>query len=144
MLFFHIFSLSLIFLIALKNINNGIVCFILGICIYKVCPLPLFFVAIVILICFGDIHFRSGTDFISANQLHLLLFFVITLLFVTTITAQNQTGKYFTDENGVAIRGFDFVSYFTDYKAVKGSSDFSLNYDGAIFYFTSEDHKTMF
>ena len=37
-------------------------------------PKPLFLLAIIISICFGEMHLKSGTDLISANQLHLVVF----------------------------------------------------------------------
>ena len=46
-----------------------------GIWTYIGHPNPLFLFAIITLICFGEIHLKSGTDLISAVQTHLLLFF---------------------------------------------------------------------
>ena len=50
-------------------------CFTLGIFIYMAFPNPLFFVATIISICLGEIHLKSGMDFISAYQLHFVVFF---------------------------------------------------------------------
>ncbi len=61
-----------------------------------------------------------------------------------SVLAQNNQDKYFAGESGVAIKGYDVVAYFTDYKAVKGKSDYSVKYDGVTFYFASEEHKNMF
>ena len=44
-----------------------------GICKYKQGPI-LFLLYIIIFICFGDIHLFLGTHFISACQVHLLVF----------------------------------------------------------------------
>lgn len=51
----------------------------------------------------------------------------------------NNTNKY-----GVIMDGYDPVAYFTDKKAVKGSSQFSARYNGGIYYFTSQEHAEQF
>ncbi len=68
-------------------------------------------------------------------------------LLILTIMGNTMESKaqsiYHNDEN-VAINGYDVVNYFTDSKAVKGSSDYSTSYKGSTFYFLSEDHKKAF
>jgi len=44
----------------------------------------------------------------------------------------------------VAIQGYDVVSYFTDGKAVKGSSEISLPFDESKWQFANTSHKEMF
>src|SRR5262245_12895164 len=44
----------------------------------------------------------------------------------------------------VAIQGYDVVSYFTDGKPVKGSSDISLPFDESKWQFANTSHKEMF
>jgi len=44
----------------------------------------------------------------------------------------------------VAIKGYDPVAYFTEQRAVKGTEDFSHNWLGAEWNFTSEKHKKLF
>lgn len=46
--------------------------------------------------------------------------------------------------NHIAIQGYDVVSYFTDGKPVKGSSDISLSYDDSQWQFANASHKEMF
>lgn len=77
------------------------------------------------------------------RKLKSLFLLFIVVMFSFAVNAQNQ-GKYFTDKNGVAIKGYDVVAYFTDYKAVEGSEKHSLKYDGVTFYFANEEHKNMF
>jgi YHS domain-containing protein len=48
------------------------------------------------------------------------------------------------DSRGVAIGGYDPVAYFTQGKAVKGSEDFSRQWMGATWHFTSREHLEMF
>jgi YHS domain-containing protein len=44
----------------------------------------------------------------------------------------------------VAIKGYDSVAYFTKQHAIKGSEDFSYDWLGARWIFSSEKHKIMF
>src|SRR6266446_3408152 len=45
--------------------------------------------------------------------------------------------KVNVDSNGVILKGYDPVAYFTQNKAVKGSSKYQSTYQGAIYYFSS-------
>jgi YHS domain-containing protein len=47
-------------------------------------------------------------------------------------------------KDGVAINGYDVISYFVEKRATKGSAQFSVNYKGARFYFSSEKHRDIF
>jgi YHS domain-containing protein len=49
-----------------------------------------------------------------------------------------------TDKNGVILQGFDAVSYFTDSKAQQGDAKYEARYNGATYWFSSDDHATMF
>lgn len=48
------------------------------------------------------------------------------------------------DENGNILQGYDAVAYFTDGKAVKGYPKFEARYNGATYWFVSEQHANMF
>ena len=48
------------------------------------------------------------------------------------------------DENGAAIKGYDAVSYFTEMKPMIGKSDFSYEWNGAKWQFTSEKNLDLF
>jgi YHS domain-containing protein len=48
------------------------------------------------------------------------------------------------DSTHVAVQGYDVVAYFTEGKAVKGSSSYELPFDDATWQFASEPHKEMF
>lgn len=43
-----------------------------------------------------------------------------------------------------AIKGYDTVAYFTESKPVKGSEDFSFNYKGATWLFSSAENLALF
>jgi len=47
-------------------------------------------------------------------------------------------------ENGVAVKGYDVVAYFTEEKPVKGSSERTVEYQDATFHFSSEANKKKF
>ncbi len=44
----------------------------------------------------------------------------------------------------VAVSGYDTVAFFTDSKPVNGSPFISAEYQGATYFFASEDHKKLF
>jgi YHS domain-containing protein len=54
-----------------------------------------------------------------------------------------QHGKVFA-ENGLAIRGYDPVAYFTDGRPVEGRPEFAATLDGATWRFASAEHKAAF
>jgi hypothetical protein len=45
---------------------------------------------------------------------------------------------------GVAIKGYDPVAYFTDHKPVKGSKEFSFEWQGANWRFATAEHRDLF
>ncbi|MCE7999939.1 MAG: YHS domain-containing protein [Rhodobiaceae bacterium] len=47
-------------------------------------------------------------------------------------------------ENGVAIRGTDAVAYFTQAKPVQGKAEFSVQYEGATWHFSSAENRETF
>ncbi len=66
--------------------------------------------------------------------------FVATLLFTTLIFALEPVFNQF----GSAIRGYDPVAYFKESKAVRGYSQFSFNWNGATWYFSSAENRDDF
>src|SRR5258706_6716442 len=75
---------------------------------------------------------------------------LLTAFFLTTITgsfAQDATAlnkKHFNLDDGIAIKGYDPVSYFTAGKAVKGSKAMAVYSQGATYYFSSVANKELF
>ena len=45
---------------------------------------------------------------------------------------------------GQTLKGYDPVAYFVDDHPVKGSSAFSFQFDDAVYYFASAEHREMF
>ena len=78
---------------------------------------------------------------INPKQVNVLVFSLG--LFAATSIAQGgeiNTG-YFGE---VAIKGYDPVAYFTEEKAMQGSKDISHRWLGAVWNFSSEEHKSLF
>ena len=74
------------------------------------------------------------------------LFAGISLLTISA-SAQDATGlrkKHFNLDNGIAISGYDPVSYFTQHKAVKGNKDMAVYHQGVTYYFSSTANKEAF
>ena len=48
------------------------------------------------------------------------------------------------DSEGVTLKGYDTVAYFTDGKPVEGKKEFQHEWHGAKWLFASEEHLNMF
>lgn len=46
--------------------------------------------------------------------------------------------------SNAAVSGYDTVAFFTDAKAVNGSPFISAEYEGATYFFATEEHKSLF
>jgi YHS domain-containing protein len=64
-------------------------------------------------------------------------------LFISGVTVFAQNVEPIGKDK-VANGGYDFVSYFTDNKAVKGSSKFTHEINGVKYQFASAEHKDFF
>ena len=70
-------------------------------------------------------------------------FLLFAALFALAMTAGAQT-LVNTDRSGLALQGYDPVSYFTDNAATEGSADITSTSGGATYRFASAEHKQMF
>lgn len=72
---------------------------------------------------------------------------IVTVYFIffrePTFAAKNGYLNNINDK-GVVIEGYDPVAYFTDNKPVKGDSNFTAMYNGAIYWFVSAEHQSLF
>ncbi|HVZ25902.1 MAG TPA: YHS domain-containing (seleno)protein [Sediminibacterium sp.] len=78
-----------------------------------------------------------------------LFFFLLALtgtLACTQAIGQSDLRKksFNLDKSGLAIGGYDPVAYFTENKAVKGNKDLAVFYEGALYYFSSQQNKEAF
>ncbi len=55
-----------------------------------------------------------------------------------------MASDYYTGRGDAVIKGYDVVAYFKENKAVKGSPDFSYEYDGAVWRFASAENLNDF
>jgi YHS domain-containing protein len=75
----------------------------------------------------------------------VILSIIVAIFTATAVFAQDQQrAKQFNIENGVAVKGFDAVAYFTQNKAVKGKADFALIHQGVKYFFANNDNKELF
>lgn len=74
------------------------------------------------------------------------VFIVMAMCFVTTASVAQASlrTKHFNLEKGLAIQGYDPVSYFTQSKALKGSAQFQYNYEGVVYRFASQPNLDLF
>jgi YHS domain-containing protein len=69
---------------------------------------------------------------------------MVRILLLLGIAVSLQAQDIFKNAEGVAIDGYDPVAYFVDGRAIKGSPEHSVEHAGAVWHFTSADHKTLF
>lgn len=68
---------------------------------------------------------------------------ILTLVLIVIIAINTYSQETFNTQNGVAIEGYDVVSYFEG-KPVKGDTQFSITFEGVTFLFANEDHLFQF
>jgi len=73
-----------------------------------------------------------------------LLASILLLTAAAAIAGVGQDKPVAVDSNHIAIKGYDPVAYFTDGKAVKGSSDFEYVFSDAKWQFSSAAHRDLF
>jgi YHS domain-containing protein len=77
-------------------------------------------------------------------------FLLIAGLILTTVASFSQDPtavrkKHFNiSKSGLAIDGYDPVAYFKSNKAIEGKKDLAVNYQGAVYYFSSAENKDAF
>jgi YHS domain-containing protein len=63
------------------------------------------------------------------------------------LVARNGSGGkalVFTDRKGIALNGYDPISYFTDGKPMKGDPTIEATYNGALYHFISQENRERF
>jgi YHS domain-containing protein len=76
-------------------------------------------------------------------------FFGLITLIVLSLPATAQDAgalrkKHFNIEDGIAIKGYDPVAYFTLAKAIKGKKELAVSHQGIVYYFSSAENKEAF
>lgn len=77
------------------------------------------------------------------NQLIMLLIAFVSISSLAQTDAK-RVGQFNVEKNKVAVQGYDVVSYFKQNKAVKGKKELAVNYEGVIYYFSSQTNKDAF
>ena len=67
-----------------------------------------------------------------------------TTALVIMVWANGAHAESVNETNGVAIKGYDPVAYFTDNKPVKGTKAHTFVYEGVTYQFASEAHQKAF
>jgi YHS domain-containing protein len=65
------------------------------------------------------------------------------VLLLTAISASALAGDFY-EKDGVAIKGYDPVAYFTDNRPVAGSAVYKAEYAGSVFHFVSQANRDAF
>lgn len=74
----------------------------------------------------------------------LVLAMTATAMAADRINTLEKEGLFGYEPNGIAIRGYDTVAYFTQSKPVEGSDQFSTQWSGATWKFSSQEHLDLF
>ncbi len=69
--------------------------------------------------------------------------FVAVLAMMSPAVAQ-ESEIYVNSATGEAINGYDPVAYFTEMKPVRGKTDYTSEYKGALFLFASAENRDLF
>ena len=70
--------------------------------------------------------------------------FVSTQAFATFVYTKHSIFGQGSEGNKYALSGYDSISYFTENKAVKGNKKYMLNYQDAIWLFSSAENRDTF
>lgn len=74
----------------------------------------------------------------------LTLFMTVNAMAAERINTLEKKGLFGYAPNGIAIRGYDTVAYFTEGKPVEGKDAFSTEWEGATWKFASQNHLDLF
>ena len=69
--------------------------------------------------------------------------FLIAGLTISALASEQQKPLN-VGQDGVAIKGYDTVAYFTENRPLKGSSEFAHSWRNAKWYFASDEHRDLF
>ena len=84
-----------------------------------------------------------GKSFSNLKKWHLIV--ILSLAFFSIlITSGIAFDKINKSNNGIAIKGYDPVAYYTEGRAVKGNKNFSYKWNDAEWYFASAENRDLF
>ncbi len=68
----------------------------------------------------------------------------VAAMFAVTLLSTNAWAGSVNETDGIAVKGYDPVAYFTDNKPVKGSAAHTYVYEGVTYRFASAAHRKLF
>lgn len=74
----------------------------------------------------------------------IVMVFAFLIISLVAVSCASSVPPVNAGPDGVAIKGFDPVAYFTDGKPVKGSDQFPYEWNGAKWLFSSQEHLDLF
>jgi hypothetical protein len=85
---------------------------------------------------------KKGGRVMNSRQTYEKIAFGCVVLFISLMTVSCSTTKSAVnaDADGIAIKGYDTVAYFTMGKPVRGSDQFTYEWNGAKWMFSSREH----
>jgi len=80
----------------------------------------------------------------NMKKIILMLQMIAVMAFSSFQSANAADAIYTSYFSSKAVSGYDVVSYFTENKQVKGSSQYTFEYQGADWYFSTAEHLALF
>jgi YHS domain-containing protein len=78
------------------------------------------------------------------NHNRIVFVFAVLFVFILYVSCSSAKSLVNTGPGGIAMKGYDPVAYFTMGKPVKGVSQFSFDWKGAKWIFSSREHLDLF
>jgi hypothetical protein len=78
------------------------------------------------------------------KRLIVLVALIMSLSNALNAQTDRRVKEFNLDSEGLALNGYDPVSYFQKGKAIKGKSSIAVVHDGVKYRFATEAHKTLF
>lgn len=91
-----------------------------------------------------DIPCSRRSFITSTTQLAMIILPAIAVPQLAQAFDEQSPSSVNVDEKGVALKGFDSVSYFSPGGPVSGKSDFSSKHEGATYWFASAGNRDAF
>ena len=75
---------------------------------------------------------------------NITVFIFVLLLMIGMVSCSSSGNPINIDSDGITLKGYDTVAYFTVGKPLKGSRQFSYDWKGAKWLFASKEHLDLF
>jgi hypothetical protein len=78
------------------------------------------------------------------NQNKIVFGFAVFFVFIMFVSCSSAKSQVNAGPDGIAIKGYDPVAYFTEGQSVKGVNQFSFDWKGAKWLFSNREHLALF